>query len=707
MGAGRLPEGFVEGHVSRSSKTVFMMAAVMVAGAVPTTAQVSPDSAVTLDPILVRVLRSTIGTEAPYPVSVVSGAELTRGTASAFLEEALRAVPGIQIHNRFNFAVGERLAVRGFGPRSQFGVRGIRILVDGIPATLPDGQATIDHLDLAGLGRVEVLRGPNAALYGNAAGGVLHFQTLNPALEPASIGARSTTGSNGLWTLEGTASGTAGDVGFRFGVTRTDYDGFRRDPVADDGSAYGAATRSVVNGTVTLPLADGTLRLVANGVDLDAENPGSLPQDVLDEGQRAAWGFNVNSGASKTVRQGQLGAVWSGALGSTTTELAVWGIRRELENPIPGTIIDLDRSAGGVRSLVQGTRPTGVGAFRWGAGFEVELQSDGRLNFENDGGDAGALTLDQHERVRGAGVFVQGRLDLAAGVSLLAGLRYDDIAFSVDDEFVAPGDPDDSGDRTMSAVSPSAGLVVEASESVELFGSVGRSFETPTTTELANRPTGAGGFNESLEPQIGLTLEGGIRSTLGSRVRAEATLFLTQLEDGLVPFEVATDPGRTYFRNAAEADHNGWELSVEASLADGLGGRIAYTHVDAVYDFYETDADVYSGKMVPGLAPNRVDGLLTLDRGPGYLELRGLWQDDVPVDDANSATSPSYFLADVRLGLDELVFGNVDVAPFFAVANLFDTSYNASVVPNAFGSRYFEPGPGRTYRIGLGVAWGG
>lgn len=697
----------MEGNVKRWSKTILVAGAVALASGVPAAGQEPPDSAVRLEPILVRVLGSTIGTEAPYPVSVVSGAELTRGTASAFLEEALRAVPGIQIHNRFNFAVGERLAVRGFGPRSQFGVRGVRILVDGIPATLPDGQATIDHLDLAGLGRVEALRGPNAALYGNAAGGVLHFQTLNPALQPASVGVRSTTGSDGLWTLEGTASGTSGDVGFRFGVTRTEYDGFRRDPVADDGSAYGAATRSVVNGTVTLPLADGSLRLVANGVDLDAENPGSLPQSVLDEGQRAAWGFNVNSGASKTVRQGQLGAAWSGSVGGTSTELAVWGIRRELENPIPGTIVDLDRSAGGVRSVVQGTRPTGVGAFRWGAGFEVEVQSDDRLNYENDGGDPGALTLDQHERVRGAGVFVQGRLDMGAGVSLLAGLRYDDISFSVDDEFVAPGDPDDSGERTMSAVSPSAGLVVEASESVELFGSVGRSFETPTTTELANRPTGAGGFNENVEPQIGLTFEGGVRSTLGSRVRAEATLFLTRLDDGLVPFEVATDPGRTYFRNAAESDHKGWEVSVDASVATGLGARIAYTHVDAVYDFYETDSDVYSGNMVAGLAPNRVDGLLTLERGPGYVELRGLWQDDVPVDDANSATSPSYFLADARLGLDRLVLGNVNVSPFLAVANLFDTTYNASVVPNAFGSRYFEPGPGRTYRLGLGVAWGG
>jgi iron complex outermembrane recepter protein len=290
---------------------------------------------------------------------------------------------------------------------------------------------------------------------------------------------------------------------------------------------------------------------------------------------------------------------------------------------------------------------------------------------------------------------------------LLAGLRYDDIAFSVDDDYLVGGDPDDTGDRTMSAVSPSAGIVVAPSQSVELFASVGRSFETPTTTELANRPTGAGGFNDDLEPQLGVTFEGGVRGTLGDRVRAEGTLFLTRLEDGLVPFEVATDPGRTYFRNAAESEHKGWEISVDASVTEGLGARLAYTHVDAVYDFYETETDVFSGNMVAGLAPNRVDALLTLDRGPGYVELRGLWQDDMPVDDANTASASSYFLADVRLGLHELRLANVEASPFFGIANLFDTTYTASVVPNAFGSRYFEPGPGRTFRIGLEVAWGG
>ncbi|MEM7417698.1 MAG: TonB-dependent receptor [Gemmatimonadota bacterium] len=666
-----------------------------------------PPSVVTIDPVLVRVLGSSIGTRAPYPISVVSGAELTRGTASAFIEEALRSVPGVQIHNRFNFAVGERIAIRGFGARSQFGVRGIRVLVDGIPATLPDGQATLDHLDLAGLGRVEALRGPNAALYGNAAGGVLHFRTTDPALAPANVGIRTTGGSFGLLSVQGHATGTSGDVGYRVGFTDLSYDGFRRDPEADDGSAYGRADRRTLNGTLAIPAGDGTLRIVVNGMDLDAENPGSLPQATLDEGQRAAWGFNVRSGAIKDVRQGQLGASWMGQFAGTDAEFAAWGVRRELFNPIPGRVIELDRNAGGVRALFQGSSDAGQNStFGWGAGFETEFQSDDRQNFGNAGGTPDDLRLDQQESVRGLGLFVQGRLDVGDKVSFLAGLRFDDISFSVDDRFTAGGDPDDSGDRSMNALSPSGGVVVAVADATELFASVGRSFETPTTTELANRATGAGGFNPDLDPQSGVTFEGGARTTVDQRVALEVSLFHTEVTDGLVPFEVPTDPGRTYFRNAGRITYTGWEASADSRLAPGVSARVAFTNVDATYDLFQTEDGDFTGNAVPGQAPNRFDATLILDRGPGFVELRGLWQDDVPVDDEGTASSPSYFLADARFGFDEIESGTLRLAPFVAIANVFDTDYNASVVPNAFGSRYFEPGPGRTYRVGFGVTWG-
>ena len=661
------------------------------------------DTVYQIEPIMVRVLGSTIGTATPYPVSVVAGPELTRGTASAFIEDAVRAVPGVQVHNRYNLAVGERLSIRGFGPRSQFGVRGIRVLVDGIPATLPDGQATLDHLDLAGLGRVEAIRGPAAAAYGNAAGGVLHFRTTDPSLVPAEVSLRSTSGSNGLWTSQLHLTGTQGETGYRVGASRLTYDGFRRDPIADDGSVYGGGTRYIGNATLSFPVGNGEMRVVANAMDLDARNPGSLPRDRIDAGERSAWGFNVISGARKEVTQGQVGATWTGDVAGRELQVAGWWIGRDLWNPIPGRVIALVRNAGGARALYQGRTVADFGSFGWRFGAEAELQGDDRQNFDNEDGDAGALLLDQEETVRGLGVFGQGRLDVGARVSILAGARFDDVHFSADDYYLEGGDPDDSGSRSMSAFSPSLGVVFKPGEPTELFASVSRAFETPTTTELANQPSGSGGFNPDLEPQESLTLEAGVRADLGDRLALEASVFKTDLTNGLVPFQVPSDPGRVYYQNAGEAEYTGYEISADGSLARDVSVRIAYTRVDAEYVEFRPEGEIYDGNKVPGLAPRRFDGVFSWTPGNRWVEVRGLWQDEVPVDDAGTAESDSYFLLDANAGIEGLTAAGLAFAPFVGVENIFDTRYVASVIPNAFGARYFEPGPGRTYRFGLSV----
>lgn len=669
-------------------------------------AQEEPDSAVALEPIFVRVLRSTGGSGSPYAVSVAAGEELARANPGAFLEETLRSIPGLQIQNRFNLASGERIAIRGFGSRAQFGIRGIRVLVDGIPATLPDGQTSIDHLDPGALGRVELLRGPVSSLYGNAAGGVLHFESRAPTPGGPQVEARTALGSDGLRTLLGGVSGTADEVGYRVTASRFTYDGFRRNPVADDGSTYGRQARTIVNGIVDVPLPSGRLRFVANGLDMAAANPGSLSSELLAEGDRQAYRFNVIQDTREDTRQAQAGATWTGALGALDGEVSAWGLRRDFEGRIPSDVIGLDRTAGGARALFHGTAPTGAGTLSLGGGVELELQHDDRRNWENDGGAKGALSLDQLERVRGTGAFLQSRLEVRPELSLLAGVRYDRFRFQADDRFLSDG-ADDSGVRVMDAVSPSVGVVVRATDALEVYGSLATSFETPTTTELGNRPDAAGGFNPRLDPTKARTVEGGVRARLADAWRVEASLFHTALRDELVPFEVPSSPGRTFYRNAGRSHHQGWELSVEGRPSEALWTRLAYTRVDGRFDAYVAESGSFAGNRIPGLAPWRLDGTLTLEHGPGFVELRGLYQDAVPVDDANEHASPAYFLADVRVGVERLRAGTVRAAPYLAVANIFDRRYNTSVVVNAFGRRYYEPGPGRTLEVGMRVVLGG
>lgn len=657
-------------------------------------------------PLEVTVLRAPVPVrDVPYAVAQLGEEALRSGKTGAFLEEALANLPGVQVQNRYNFAVGERLSVRGFGPRAQFGVRGVRVMVDGIPATMPDGQSTLDHLDLTTLGRVEVLRGPGSALYGNAAGGVLSFET-RPAHRPSRQTVRVTGGGNGLLNLEGIAEGGSGAVGWIVGAGRLEYDGFRDHPDRPD-DTYGEAERLNLNARVSVPLLRGTVRLVVNGLDLDAENPGSLSREAFEEGD-PAFGFNVAQGTGKEIRQAQLGALWSGPAAGLRAEVGAWVISRTLENPIPPSVIDLERRAGGLRTLVRDETDLGGRSLAWGLGVEVELQRDGRENFENDGGRPGALLLDQVEEVRALGLFGQGRLAILPRLDVTAALRYDRFRFEADDRFFGPGaggDPDDSGERTMDRLSPSVGLIARVADGVDLFANVASALETPTTTELVNRPDGAGGFNPALDPSTAVTLEGGVRGRTGRRVSWELVAFRTEVDDDLVPFEVPEQPGRSFFRNAGSATHEGWEASVTATPVDGLTGRVVWSRTDARFDDFHVEGEDFSDNRIPGLAPNRVETGLRAEGRRWFVAADVEWVDGIPVNDANTEAADAYWLTDLRAGLREIGTDRLRIEPFVGLSNLFDERYAASVAVNAFGGRFFEPGPGRTLHAGANLIW--
>jgi iron complex outermembrane recepter protein len=659
-----------------------------------------------LRPILVRVPGSAFALGAPRPIATLAGEDVRGARAGVFLEEAINALPGVQIQNRYNFAVGERLAVRGFGGRAQFGVRGVRVLIDGVPATLADGQTTLDHLDVATLGRVEALRGPAASLYGNAAGGVLHFQTRLPPPERVRPEIFTLSGSNGLLQLRGTAAGSAGGVGYLVSAARIEYAGFRTNPLGDDDDTYGAATRNSVNATLHLPGGPGRLRASINWLDLAAENPGSLSQALLDEGDRQAFTNNVRQLTRKDVQQSQLGLSWDGPLGSSRVEVAGYGLLRSVDNPIPSDIIHVDRHAYGGRALLEAPlRLAGVNVAA-GGGVELDLQTDDRQNYANAAGSRGPLRLDQLERVRAAGVFGYLRVPLAANADASAGVRYDDFHFRATDRFVSATDPDDSGSRGMSALSPSVGVTIRPADRLELFGTVSTSFETPSTTELANRPEGAGGFNPELEPQRGTTYEAGIRSVLGRGTSLELTAHHTALQDELVPFEVEGVPGRTYYSNAGRSTHRGFEVALGAAGRHGVSARAAYSYLDATFRTYSRGGTSFDGNRIPGIAPHSLDGVARWAPGRWFAELRGLYRGAVTADDANSAEAPAYFLVDLRAGAEPIRAGGFELAPVAGVNNVLDRRYVAAVAVNAFGSRFFEPGPPRSAYVGLRVGGG-
>ena len=664
-----------------------------------------------VDTLVVRVLRSPVALDnSSHAISTAGVDDLRTGKAGVSLEEAVQALPGIQIQNRYNYSTGERVAIRGLGARSQFGVRGLKVLVDRIPATLPDGQSTLDHLDLGSLGRLEALRGPAASLYGNASGGVLSFTTALPPRVPFRPEAMVVAGTDGLLRVQGGAAGTGGSTSYVASVSFLGYDGFRTDPTNPGGAPYSRAERLNANAHLSWSAWGGELGLTGNFVDLDAQNPGSVNDSVLALGDRPAHGFNVIQQTRKEMRQAQAGLSWEGPLGGLRGEVTTYGITRTLDNPIPPRVIDLDRLAGGLRATVGSTVGTDAGP-GWLAGADLELQRDDRLNFENDGGERGEVTLDQLETVRGVGVFGRGMIGLGQRGRLIVGLRYDRSSFEADDRmparFPAGSIEDASGNRTMDQLSPSLGLSFSPAPDHSLFANVSSLFGTPTTTELANQADGSRGFNPDLEPQTGWTLEAGARGRLGGGGGYEVALFRTELNDELIPFESVEQPGRTFFQNAGSSRYQGFEAALFGRLGNAFNGRLTYTYTSAEFLEYLVDGVDLAGNRIPGQAPHRLEGVVRGEHGRGFAELRLLYMDEIPANDANTAASEAYGLVDLRAGLREMDLGRLVVSPFVGVTNLLDEAYVASVVVNAFGGRFFEPGPSRSFYVGISAAWPG
>ena len=665
--------------------------------------QEPPDSVIPLDSVLVTVLRSSDElARTPYSVSVQTGQSLQRGNTGFSLDEALQGIPGLQVKNRYNYTVGERISIRGFGARSQFGARGIKILVDGIPATMADGQSTLDHLDIGSLGRAEVMRGPAAAIYGNGSGGVLSFRTITPPDVPLRQEAKAVFGDNGLMRFQSTTSGTQKETSYLVNVSHLTYDGFRT--VAADNSLYGGATRLNVNTQLGVKAGGGSLLFTGNFFDLAGESAGGLNRtDMYVNESVNARGYNIKQNARKDVHQGQLGITWTGPLGDLNAEFVGWGLFRRMDNPIPPRIIDLARNAYGVRAVVSTESSGEPGEVTWRAGFDLDFQRDDRVENSNNGGAKGALTKDQLETVTASGLFVQAAVTLTESASLLSGLRYDRFDFGVTDRLGT-----ESGARIMDALSPTVGVVVEASPSLSVFTNIATSLATPTTTELANQPDGSSGFNPNLNPQTGYTGEIGFRGQASNRFGYEMSWFRSKLRNELVPFETAAQDGRVFHRNAGKSTNRGLEASVRAVLED-LFAQLSYTLVDAKFDEFEVDGEVFDGNFIPGLARHRLEGLLrfTAPVGPWYAEVRGDYVGKIYTNDTNGPDTEAqgYTLWDLRTGLARQRVGNIEVSPFVSVTNIFDKVYSAAVAVNAYGGRFFEPGPKRSFSLGLSAAF--
>lgn len=653
-----------------------------------------------LDPVVVTATRSTTPlTNVPAAVSVIDRSDIQLGQPTIGLSESLNHVPGVFAQNSFNYAQNQRISIRGFGTRAAFGVREIKILVDGIPETQPDGQTQLDNIDLGATQRIEVLRGPASSLYGNASGGVISLMTedgpARPFLETRLLG-----GSYGLQKYQAKTGGQVGNLNFLFNTSYFSLGGYR-DHSRTQNVLFTGKVRYTIN-------PDSDLTMLLSFLDSPfADDPGGLTREQVEQNRRQARDINVQLDAGERVTQGKMGFVYRYQfLPGHELSVTQYSLFRQFDNKLPifpsagGGIVKFDRfgTGGGVK-YVYDTHLTGF-RNRLVLGVDTEYQLDNRRRFNNENGSRGALRFHQDEDVRSVGPFVYDEFAVRDNLLLSAGLRYDNVRFTVDDRFRSDGD--DSGARTFDQVSPMGGILYSPLPALHLYANVSTAFQVPTTTELAN-PSERGGFNPDLEPQKAINYELGARGLLWQRLSYNVALFWIVIDDELVQFEGET--GRTFFRNAGRSERKGTELHFDFPLTDQLLWSFSYTYLDATYDRYVTPGGRFDGNDEPGIPPHQLFTELFYAHPSGlYGALNVLFVDDFFVNDANTERNDAYTVLNLRIGY-ELQLGRGRVAPFIGLNNLTDEKYNGIVRLNALGGRFFEPAPTFNLYGGLLMAY--
>ncbi|HSI06224.1 MAG: TonB-dependent receptor family protein [Myxococcota bacterium] len=624
----------------------------------------------------------------PFATTVIEPDRIRDGRQEATLAEALISVPGVSAVNRDDFAQDLRLSIRGFGARSSFGVRGVTIIVDGIPQSLADGQAQLDAIDPSVLGRLELLRGPAGALYGNAAGGVLLIES---SMDDAGLSANAhgTIGAYGGRKLVGVLQGTVDDTGMHASVAHFATDGYRD-------HAGAATTNARLKLKQRLWTATDVSLTVAYSNAPKADDPGGLTGTERHFTPRIASPAALNFDTGEALEEAQAGAVLTTAL-TDTQHLRVSGffLRRDFSSTVPTRTVDFDRNFfGGGAHYVWNPEVAGR-AHTLGVGLDLRQQADDRTNDTNDAGNAVEPRLiDQRETVRSVGAYLHGLARLTDALSLLASARHDNVRFSVDDHLGAG-----SGARTMRATTFLGGASYALTASHNVYANVAQAFQTPTTVELA---LPGGGLNRDLDPERALSSELGARGRVFG-IRYDVAVYYIRLTDELIPFQDADQ--RTFYRNAGKSRRWGAEASLGAKPVRGLTVNVAATVLDARFTTYESGGIDRSGNRVPGIEPLRLGGTVAYIAPWGTFAGTDMaYVGHTFADDGNTVTNRSATIVDVRVG-QRNSFGPLTGELFVGLRNLFLDRYDDNVRINAAGGRYFEPAAPRTLYAGGGVTW--
>jgi iron complex outermembrane receptor protein len=669
--------------------------------------------AVALEPVIVTGSRIEAASfDVPFAIDVVDLRDVQQGNLAVNASEALARVPGVVVQNRQNYAQDLQISVRGFGARAAFGVRGVKLISDGIPATNPDGQGQAATFNLDTAERIEVLRGPFATVYGNHAGGVIQLFSRDGAGAPR-VRANALAGSWGTTKLGIGAEGEARGVGFVLDASRFDTDGYRD---------HGKARRDQAFAKLTLaPAADSKLTLVASGLHQpDTQDPLGLTWETFRRDARAVETVATQFNTRKRIDHVQGGATWEQRFGSDRLHIVAYagrrGITQYLAIPVApqasprhaGGVVDFDRDFHGLGARWIAERTIGDASLTVTVGVDYDRSRDDRQGYENFAGATlgvrGRLRRDEVNTVTSTDPYVQA-VWRRGDWQWSAGVRHSQVRFDVDDRFVAAGNPDDSGSRRFRETTPALGVVHALAPAVNLYASLAAGFETPTLNELSYAsPTT--GFNFDLAPSTSRQAELGLKVFVGDATRVDVAIFEIRTRDEIVVAESLG--GRTSFRNATRTLRRGLELSIDSELTRTLTARGALTLLRARYDrAFEVGPatareTVARGKRIPGIpATTAYAELAWQPIREVTLAGEAVYRGKMYVEDRNLARpAPAHTLVNLRLSAEQ-TRGRWSFGQLVRVDNVFDREYISSVIVGQGQQRFYEPGPQRSWYAGV------
>jgi iron complex outermembrane receptor protein len=680
-------------------------------------AAIGDEMPLVLDPSVVTGSRSASPTfDLPYSVDAISREQISDGQLGINASEVLSRVPGLVVQNRQNYAQDLQISSRGFGARSAFGVRGLKLIADGIPASTPDGQGQAATFNLDTAERIEVLRGPAATLYGSNAGGVIQMFSRDGE-GPPRIGAETLVGSDGMSKNHLTAEGAANGAGFVLDASRMDTDGYR-----DHSSARRDQTFAKLN---VEPDDDSKLALIYSSLEQNGtQDPLGQTWAGYKADPRSVSSNALTYNTRKSIDHQQLGMNYERYMGDATLQVNAYTGRRSViqylsipkfikpdvlnpSNERGGGVVQFDRKfyGGGVRWM----QPidSAPGELMIIAGLDFDQSEDSRHGYQNYSGNTlgvkGELRRNEIDTARSLDPYIQANWAIDRW-TLQAGLRHSTMEMDVDDQFLSNGDA--SGNKTYQKNTPSMSVMYAFTPDLHGYVSAGKGFETPTQAEMAYAPGAIEGFNFGLKPSESTQYEVGLKAQVNNSTRLNAAVFQITTEDELVVAQ--SNGGRTSYQNAGRTLRRGFELGIESQLSEQWSANLAYTRLQATYDsdFSNNSKTIDKGNYLPGVPQTLLFAELNWKpRDWLSTAVEGMYRSKIYVEDTNQErAAPGYSVFNWRARFEQKV-EHWTFHQTLRLDNLLDRQYVGSVIVGDSNGRYYEAAPGRSWYAGAGAQY--